>query len=167
MAEKGAQAGYVPDLGRQALPRGKVIYGMARQYMRDEARDTDTDWSIQDGKVQMVPRKGYLPGEAVLLTHETGLVGTPEQTQNGLTVRALLNPLLRIGGRIKLDNASVKRMQTPLKAAAGQGAARLDDDGIYRIIKVEFKGDTRGNDWYADMLCIGIDDTMRLPLDQV
>ena len=58
-------------------------------------------------------------------------------------------------------------MQTPLKIAAGQGAARLDDDGIYRIIKVEFKGDTRGNDWYADMLCIGIDDTMRLPLDQV
>lgn len=167
MAEKGAQAGYVPDLDGQALPRGKVMYGMARQYMRDEARDTDTDWSIQDGKVQMVPRKGYLPGEAVLLTHETGLVGTPEQTQNGLTVRALLNPLLRIGGRIKLDNASVKRMQTPLKAAAGQGAARLDDDGIYRIIKVEFKGDTRGNDWYADMLCIGIDDTMRLPLDQV
>lgn len=167
MAEKGAQAGYVPDLDGQALPRGKVMYGMARQYMRDEARDTDTDWSIQDGKVQMVPRKGYLPGEAVLLTHETGLVGTPEQTQNGLTVRALLNPLLRIGGRIKLDNASVKRMQTPLKIAAGQGAARLDDDGIYRIIKVEFKGDTRGNDWYADMLCIGIDDTMRLPLDQV
>ena len=71
MAEKGAQAGYVPDLGRQALPRGKVIYGMARQYMRDEARDTDTDWSIQDGKVQMVPRKGYLPGEASVEKRKT------------------------------------------------------------------------------------------------
>lgn len=140
---------------------------MARQYMRDEARDTDTDWSIQDGKVQMVPRRGYLPGEAVLLTHETGLVGTPEQTQEGITVRALLNPLLRIGGRIKLDNKSVKKMQSPLKMAAGKTAPRLDDDGIYRILKVEFTGDTRGNDWYADMLCIGIDDTSRLPLDML
>lgn len=165
MSAKGVGAGHTPDLGGQPLPRGKVMYGMARAYMRDEARDTDTDWSIQDGKMQMVPRKGYLPGEAVLLTHETGLVGTPEQTQEGITVRALLNPLLRIGGRIKLDNDSVKRMQSPLKFAAGQTAARLDDDGIYRILKVEFAGDTRGTDWYADMVCIGIDDTSRLPLD--
>lgn len=165
MADKGTEAGYTPDLGGQALPRGVVMYGMARQYMRDEAQNTGTDWSIQDGKVQMVPRKGYLPGQAVLLTHETGLIGTPEQTQEGITVRSLLLPNLRIGGRIKLDNKSVKRMQSPLKMAAGQTAPRLDDDGVYRILKVEFSGDTRGNDWYADMLCIGIDDTMRLPLD--
>lgn len=165
MAAKGTEAGYTPDLGGQALPRGVVMYGMARQYMRDEAQNTGTDWSIQDGKVQMVPRKGYLPGQAVLLTHETGLIGTPEQTQDGISVRALLNPQLRVGGRIKLDNKSVKRMQSTLKMAAGQTAPRLDDDGVYRILKVEFSGDTRGTDWYADMLCIGIDDTMRLPLD--
>lgn len=166
MEAKGTKAGYAPDLGGQPLPRGKVMYGMARQYMRDEARDTGTDWSIQDGKVQMVPRRGYLPGEAVVLTHETGLVGSPEQTQDGISVRCLLNPRLRVGGRIRLNNASVKTMQTPLKLAAGQQAARLDADGFYRIIKVEFRGDTRGNDWYADLVCIGIDDTARLPLDQ-
>lgn len=167
MEAKGTKAGYTPDLGGQPLPRGKVMYGMARQYMRDEARDTGTDWSIQDGKVQMVSRKGYLPGEAVVLTHETGLVGSPEQTQDGISVRCLLNPRLRVGGRIKINNSSVKTMQTPLKMAAGQQAARLDADGFYRIIKVEFRGDTRGTDWYADMVCIGIDDTARLPLDQV
>ena len=162
---RGAGAGHLPDPGGQPLPRGRVMYGMARDHMRDEAANTGTDWSIQDGQVQMVPRKGWLPGEAVLLTHETGLVGTPEQTQDGVTVRALLNPRLRVGGRIMLDNRSVRQMQTPLKAAAGQCAARLDDDGVYRIIKVEFTGDTRGNDWYADMVCVGIDDTSKTPLD--
>ena len=165
MEAKGTKGGYAPDLGGQPLPRGKVMYGMARQYLRDEARDSNTDWSIQDGKVQMVSRHGYLPGEAVVLTHETGLVGSPEQTQDGISLRALLNPRLRVGGRIKINNQSVKAMQTPLKQAAGQQAARLDADGFYRIIKVEFKGDTRGNDWYADMVCIGIDDTARMPLD--
>lgn len=119
MEAKGAKPGYTPDLGGQSLPRGKVMYGMARQCMRDEARDTGTDWSIQDGKVQMVPRRGYLPGEAVVLTHETGLVGSPEQTQDGISVRCLLNPRLRVGGRIRLNTASVKTMQTPLKLAAG------------------------------------------------
>lgn len=166
MAEKGAGAGYTPDLGGQALPRGKVMYGMARQHMRNEAETTDTTWSIQDGKVQMLPRAGYLPGAAVVLTHETGLVGTPEQTQDGIRVRCLLNPRLRVGGRIKLDNASVLRAKTDLKASALLPPS-LDHDGIYRILTVEFRGDTRGNDWYADMVCIGIDDTSRLPLDMV
>ena len=41
------------------------------------------------------------------------------------------------------------------------------EDGFYRIIKVEFSGDTHGNDWYANIVCIGIDDTMHLPLDQL
>ncbi|WMW66667.1 phage protein [Nitratidesulfovibrio liaohensis] len=166
MAEKGAGAGYTPELGGQALPRGKVMYGMARQHMRNEAETTDTTWSIQDGKVQMLPRAGYLPGAAVVLTHETGLVGTPEQTQDGIRVRSLLNPRLRIGGRIKLDNASVLRAKTDLKASALLPPS-LDHDGIYRILTVDFRGDTRGNDWYADMVCIGIDDTSRLPLDMM
>lgn len=79
-AAKGAGAGHVPDLGGGGLPRGKVMYGMARKFMRDEAQTTDCSWSFQDGKMQMVKSAGYLPGDAVVLTHETGLVGTPEQT---------------------------------------------------------------------------------------
>ena len=134
--------------------------------MRDAARHTHTSWSIQDGKVQLVPAAGYLPGEAVVLTAETGLIGTLEQTQEGITLRCLLNPRLRIGGRVKLDNESVKRAQTPLKMAA-TWPPRLDDDGLYRIIKAEFVGDTHGNDWYANLVCIGMDDTMHLPLDQL
>jgi hypothetical protein len=164
MEQKGAGQGYVPDLGSQALPRGKVMYGMARDHMRGIAETTDSAWSIQDGKVQMLPRNGYLPGAAVVLTHETGLVGTPEQTQDGIKVRALLNPQLRIGARVKLDNASVQRVKTDLKANTVLAPA-LDHDGIYRVLTIEYRGDTRGNDWYADMVCLGIDDTSRVPLD--
>lgn len=165
-AAKGAGAGHVPDLGGGALPRGKVMYGMARKYMRDTAESTGCSWSFQDGKMQMVKADGYLPGEAVVLTHETGLVGTPEQTNEGIKVRCLLNPKLRIGGRIKLDNKSIQQAQTSLKLNA-QHPPRMDNDGFYRILKVEFSGETRGTDWYADMICIGIDDTSRLPLDMV
>lgn len=166
-ASKGAGAGHVPaDLGGQPLPRGKVMYGMARKYMRDAANNTDSSWSIQDGKVQLVKATGYLPSEAVVLTHETGLVGTPEQTNEGIKVRCLLNPRLKIGGRIKLDNKSIQAAKTDLKAGAGNKAAKMDRDGFYRILKVEFTGDTHGNDWYADMICIGLDDTSKLPLDR-
>ena len=166
-ASKGAgEASHVPDLGSTMLPRGKVMYGMARKFMRTEATSADCSWSFQDGKLQLVKTTGYLPGEAVVLTHETGLIGTPEQTNEGIKVRCLLNPRLRIGGRIKLDNKSIQKAKTELKIVA-QRPPKIDHDGFYRILKVEFTGDTRGNDWYADMICIGIDDTSRLPLDQL
>ena len=163
-AAKGGGKGDIADLGGNALPRGKVMYGMARKFMRDETASTDSGWSFQDGKLQVVKNNGYLPGEAVVLTHETGLIGTPEETNEGIKVRSLLNPRLRIGGRIKLDNASIQQAKTDLKANA-QRPPKMDSDGFYRILKCDFCGDTRGTDWYADMICIGLDDTSGKPLD--
>jgi hypothetical protein len=162
MAEHGVTQGYIPDLGGQALPRGQVMYGMARDYLRDVAHSTDTSWSIQDGKVQLVPKRGYLPGEAVKLTAETGLIGMPEQTEQGIMVRCLINPKLRVGGRIKLDNRSIIRFKQSLKIGAFQKAPRINKDGFYRILAIEWRGDTRGNDWYADLTCVGIDDSAPL-----
>ena len=159
MQEHGATQGHIPDLGGQALPRGVTMYGMARDYMRDAAASTDTSWSIQDGAVQMVPKRGYLPGNAVELTAESGLIGQPEQTNEGIMVRCLINPRLRVGGRIKLNNKSIRRIKTDLKISAFMKAPRIDRDGLYRILAIEFSGDTRGQDWYADLTCVGIDDS--------
>lgn len=156
----------LPELGGNPLPRAKVMYGPAKQYLRNEAENTGCSWSFQDNALTMVKKTGYLPGEAVVLTHETGLVGTPEQTNEGIKARCLLNPRLRVNGRIKLNNASIQQAKTDLKMAAKRPPG-MDRDGIYRIIKVEFSGDTRGQDWYADMVCIGLDDTVNLPLDMV
>jgi len=168
MGGKDAEAGDMVgiDAAGNALPRGKVQYGMTRKYMRAEADNTDTTWSIQDGRVQMVPRKGCLPGEAVVLTHETGLVGTPEQTDQGITCRCLINPRLRICGRIQLANQSIQRAKTDLKQVATM-RPKIAADGLYRVIKIEYFGDTRGADWYADITCIGMDDTASIPLDMI
>jgi hypothetical protein len=159
LADHGVVTGHIPDLGGEALPRGKVMYGMARKYMRDAAETSNTTWSIQNGAAQMIPVQGYGPGEAISLTAQTGLIGQPEQTNEGIRVRALLNPRFRVGGRIKLDNASILRFKTELRAGAFDKAPRLDDDGLYRILAIDFKGDTRGPDWYADLICVGIDDS--------
>lgn len=159
MAAQGTPLGYVPDLGGVALPRGKVMYGMARKYLRDTADTTATSWSIQNGRVQVVPVQGHLPGEAVVLTAETGLVGQPEQTNEGIKVRALINPRFRVGGRIKLDNESIKKYRTDLKYSAANLAPRLDEDGLYRILAIDWTGDTHGQEWYADLICVGIDDS--------
>jgi hypothetical protein len=157
MAAEGTVAGELPDVDAPALPRGRVMYGMARTAMRDAAQATGSSWSIQNGKSQVVPVQGYLSGEAVKLTSATGLVGQPEQTNEGIKVRALINPRFRVGGRIKLDNAAIKEFRTEIKVGAFNRAPRLDDDGLYRILAIDYIGDTRGNDWYADLICVGID----------
>jgi hypothetical protein len=122
------------------------MYGMARKYMRDAADATGSSWSIQDGVAQMVPLGGYLPGEAVALTAESGLIGQPEQTNEGIKVRSLLNPRLRVGGRIKLDNRSILRFRTDLKVGAfnkARGSRRSTDPAVIQA--------THGQDCYSDL----------------
>ncbi|WP_457818986.1 hypothetical protein, partial [Staphylococcus aureus] len=69
---------------------------MARDFMRGAARTAQAVWSIQDGKVQLVPETSYRPGLIPVITSETGMIGLPEQTQNGITVKMLLNPYVKI-----------------------------------------------------------------------
>jgi hypothetical protein len=89
------------------LPRGKVLFGMSRAALADVAASAACTWSIQNGKVVIIPLTGYLPGEAVVLSAQTGLIGIPEATVDGIRLRCLLNPLIRIGTRVKIDNAAI------------------------------------------------------------
>ncbi|WP_027188683.1 phage protein [Desulfovibrio cuneatus] len=171
-AEKGVNTGYLPEFDPTSLPRGKVFFASAKKVLRDEAVNTRCSWSVQDGALTMVPKTGYLPEEAVVLTHETGLVGAPTWTNEGLNVNCLLNPRLRVNGRIKLDNRSVQGAKTEVKEGAKtevkESAKRpptISADGLYRILKVTFVGDTRGNDWFAKLVCVALDGTSQVPLD--
>lgn len=155
------------------LPRGKVLWGLGRTQMRCLATSMGSTWSIQDGKVTIIPLTGYLPGEAVVLTRDTGLVGIPEQTDQGIAIRCLLNPKLRIGGQVQLDNTSVNQTiaQTSSSLPSGQLTynsrtgvqflADVSNDGFYRIYVIEYQGDTRGQEWYSDLICLSIDQSSK------
>lgn len=166
MAEHAITKGYIPDLPGNPLPRGKVMYGMSRDEMRKIARNTQTAWSIQDGKLQMVPETAYIPGEVPVITSATGMIGLPEQTQNGIRVRNLLNPNLKIGQAVKLDNKSIQgyRFGLGINQQAGnlmvEQSIKTNADGLYYVMIADHVGDTRGNEWYSDLLCLAIDATI-------
>ncbi len=161
MEPHGVALGYVPDLPATKLARGKVIHGMARDHLRQATRSSGCTWSIQDGRVQVVPRTSFLPGTAVVLSSGTGLIGTPEQTDKGITARCLLNPNLRVGGLVKIeaDIAEADRSTTASSGSAPAAPAELSSSGIYRLLAVDFVGDTFGSDWYADLTCLSVDQT--------
>jgi len=167
MSEHGVTTGHIGDTGGTKLARGKVMFGNARDYLRQSSQNSDSDWSIQDGKLQVVPVTGLLPTQAVVLTAKTGLIGTPEQTNEGIQAKALLNPLIKIDAKVVIDNKSVeeatisenKTTETGQKKEPANKPAMIANDGEYKVIKVEYNGDTRGVEWYCDIVCLAIDST--------
>lgn len=156
--------GYMPTLSQKKSLRGKVVYGLCRDEMTKVARNNDCTWSVQDGKAVFVPLTGYIPGAPVLITPSTGLLGVPEQTQNGLELRVLMNPNIKIGQTIKLDSTDVNELRFGLdnqsvsqNLTLQQGAAKLNGDGLYYVMRAEHFGDTRGEAWYTDLICLAVD----------
>lgn len=171
MAPHGVSEGYMaPEVSAgHPLPRGRVLFGMASDHLRNIARNTDTNFSIQNGKAQFLPKEGYLPGPAVVLTAATGLIGLPIRTQDGITLRCLLNPEIKVGSPIQLDNRSVQQLPASTSQAGVlaslnlQASVRFSEDGFYRILAIDHVGDSRGNDWYSDIIAISLRDPAPKP----
>ncbi len=161
MSKKGVTAGHLGEMPPETLPRGKVMFGPAKNYLRNVAQSSDMTWSIQDGKVTFIKTSSYLPGERVVLTSKTGMIGTPQQTNEGLNVKCLLNPKIKIGGRIQVDNKSIARFKIDLTIpnSAANIPAPLTHDGTYYVLVAEHSGDTRGVEWYTTILGINMDVT--------
>lgn len=158
MAPHGVDRATTAQLPDNRLARGKVMFGLARDHARALANNTQTDWSIQDGQLTLIPKSAYLPGEIPVITAATGMIGMPEQTQDGIKLTCLLNPNIKMGGRIQLDNASIQQFKFGLSLGSfAQNAfvPSLDNDGIYRVLRMEHAGDTRGQEWYTTIICIG------------
>lgn len=168
-ADMGLEIGYLPDLEgtNPAMIRGKVGFGMSRDFLTKAANTIGATWSIQGGKVNVIPLTGYLPGEAVVINALTGMIGIPEQTDQGISVRCLLNPRLRVGGLVELNNKDINQLiqqkqslPIPFNQWTGiQYASKVVEaaDGLYRLYVCEHSGDTRGNPWYSDLICVAVD----------
>lgn len=168
---KGMQVGqgYVlvtPPVG--AASRPKVMYGMARDHMRTIANSHELVWSIQDGKLQAYPKTSYIPGTVIQLNAQTGMIGLPEQTEGGIEIKALINPALRIGAAVQINNSSIQRAFLGPNYLYAEGRLeqlpgfdsllpKITNDGIYRVYVAEYEGDTRGQEWYANLTCLAID----------
>lgn len=157
-------------------PRGKVLWGLSKVAMRSASQSIGSTWSINNGVVQVIPLQGYLPNEAVVLNSQTGIISVPEQTEDGIKLKCLLNPKIIIGGRIQIDNTSINQFTQQSAGMAGQQVAlpvgqikynsisgniqlpaNVANDGFYRVYVSEYVGDTRGQDWYVEITALAID----------
>lgn len=168
MVSKGVTQGFIGPLPPTTLPRGKSMFGNSRDYLRNVAQTSKSSWSIQNEKIVFIPEKSYLPGTAVVLTSDTGMIGTPQQTNEGVNVKCLLNPFIKPGGRIKIDNASVLAAKLNLDDPKDpvNVAPPLSADGTYYVLLTAHQGDTRAVDWYTSIVGIIVDITTN-PINSV
>lgn len=145
----------IPSVPGQ-LHRGRVYHGLLRDHMRPLCGTIGADWVINDGQLDVVAQNSYKPGAIPIVTAATGMIGVPEQTPDGIRIKCLLNPFLQHNGLVQLDNLSIQQYQFPLGLSAQAKAALvppLSRDGKYKILFVEHNGDTRGQEWYTDLVC--------------
>jgi hypothetical protein len=157
--------------------RGRVVMAMTRDELNVMAASNNFVWNIVDGQVVGLAKYTFLTGDAIVINSSTGMVGVPEQTEEGITVTTLLNPQIRWGTLVQIDETAIARY-TQTSAFRGGAAISPDAfemyqkggwlppynaDGYYVVLQVRHFGDTRGTEWYSNLICLSIDKTALLP----
>lgn len=130
------------DLKGTKLARGKAMFGQPKDYANMMAKSEGALFFVNDRKINLV-KPGDLPeGQIIDLSPTSGLIGTPEQTDDGISAKCLLNPLLNVNKLVHISNEYVQETSEIGKA--------ILSSGVYKIIKLKHTGDTMGNDWYTE-----------------
>jgi hypothetical protein len=126
---------------RGTYAAGHVVAGNAHLELGRACQAAGLTYSVQDGRLQFLRPGQPNTQTIVILGSESGLVGAPKYGSpptkgkpRYLSVRSLLNPKLRCGGRVELQAQSHK--------------------GLMKIAALTHVGDTHGSDWYTDIECL-------------
>ena len=135
------------------LPRGKVIFGYAADYISDVASGADAQMYVEDGQLYVVGPGDYGKGTAVELNPTTGLIGTPNQTDDGVSGQCLINPSIKLNTLIHIGSSLILAQQATM-SDGGVSYSQVSADGVYRIVKLVYEGDTHGDPWYCNFEAI-------------
>ena len=161
MKQFGVKKGRIEGLSKKKYPRSVTLYGMARDIMRTIAMSNESTWHILSGELNHIPNgaEGKGGGGAFVLNANTGLIGMPQETLQGIIVTALINPRFKIESQLVINEKSIQRAAWGTNYDAEVTGGQLETlgtaDGTYTIKAIEWRGDTHGPEWYATMVCIG------------
>jgi len=119
----------------RTLKRPYSMCGSCTRELDTLGRGNGFYWSIQNETMEVIPSDGYLEG-LILVSPSTGMVGTPTITDNGVKVKALLNPEARPNRQVRVES-EVLTMN-----------AQSD---TYRISQVDFSGDNQQGEFVMNI----------------
>ena len=82
--------------------------------------------------------------------HKT-LIGVPQQTQDGVTFRVLMDSTPRVGDVVQLAPGTIIN-PVALQYGGNTLPPIPSGSGLYIVARLHHVGDSRGNDWYTEIL---------------
>ena len=115
------------------LPRGYAVSGNVMDQLAGILKGQGYSVSVQDGTLQILSNDKALDKEAISLTADTGLIGTPETGLEGeMVVKTVLSPELSPGRLLHIESAVFK--------------------GVAIIERLRYKGATFGEAWDTELV---------------
>jgi len=112
----------------------QTFSGSSKDVLDNLTKEAGLEWSIQDDEVQILKPDGNTTDEVIVLNSATGLLNSPVKREQGVEFKALINPSIRPGRRVKIESR--------------------DLEGVYRVRKATFNGDTHEGSWTVDVEAI-------------
>lgn len=134
---------------KRSLLRGLVLSGNVKDWLTKLSQNCGFDYSINNDVLETTVKGKPLNDEPpVIVSQETGMIGSPELTEVGLKVKSLLLPHLKLGRRIEIKSISNK---INIGNLIFRKVPPTLGEGTYRIDKITHSGDTRENNWFSEI----------------
>lgn len=159
----GVESGDLAQLSDQKYPRGRTIFGSFHGFIERVGRENNITYDYSEGVLNSTEVDKYSIRPMYVLTADTGMIGMPQLTSEGLIVKCLLNPKLKRMDRIQIDLTNLQSENYDI-AYSGQEVDQpyktpklaTNAKGIFVIQAIEHNGDTRGDEWYTSMVCTAL-----------
>lgn len=159
----GIDAGDMIQLSDQKYPRGRTLFGSFHGLIERVGRENNVTYDYSEGVLNSTELDKFSIQPIFVLTAETGMVGMPQLTSEGLVVKCLLNPKLKRMDRIQIDLTNMQSENYDIS----YGSQEVDQPyktpklatnakGVFVIQAIEHSGDTRGDEWYSNMVCTAL-----------
>ena len=115
----------IPD---KQYNNGLALSGFARDRIREIAKKENLEFNVQDGNA-FILAKDEKVDRVVVVNAQTGLVGSPIVEDGGVSFECLLNPNIKIGGKVRVESRVVT--------------------GEYKVEKLRHAGDNHKGNYYT------------------
>lgn len=158
------------EIDQTKKPRGVVVFSAPSNKLREITRSNGAQSFVVNNQLNIEKTKNQeIEGQEIVINPQTGLIGTPQQVDYGIEFKTLLNPNLVLAYPAKWVKLDLSEVTVQLQRSNGPSPNNapvpiIPAEGNFLVASVRHHGDTRGNDWYTDVVGYSLAGKMDLRL---
>ena len=140
----GLVLGDISIIPEDAVETDFSYNGDTQLMLRERLRPLGIEWYEEDGVVRFSKIRASVDDriEGVVISERTGMLGSPTETDDGVTVRTLLDPRLRLDTRIRIESSVLDRGASGDAENIRAGEVTLPGT-VFKVVEVTHEGDNR------------------------